>query len=53
MTTSEFPGYVASQHISRIPFFGYLAAAFDSLFVERGDKNSRDSIVFYKTIINK
>ena len=45
MTTSEFPGYVASTHVAKIPAFGFLTRCYDSLFVERGDKNSRDNIV--------
>ncbi len=47
MTTDEFPSYVASIHIKNLPFFGYLAKAFGSFFVTRGDKNSRDSTVLF------
>jgi len=53
MTMDEFPSYVASSHIRDLPLYGFLAVAFGSFFVQRGDKNSRDSTVFFLIFIKK
>ncbi len=45
MTLKECPGFVTSNHIAALPFFGYVAKAIGSLFVERSEKGSRDNMV--------
>ena len=42
---SQEPAHVAKTGIKDIPFFGDIAAAIGSLFVDRNDKNSKKTTI--------
>jgi hypothetical protein len=45
MTTDEFPSYMSATFIAKFPFFGYVAEAIGSIFVDRSDPKSREHSV--------
>jgi hypothetical protein len=46
MSMREFPAYIAKMEMKNYLFYGSIAQAIGSLFVERADANSRFNIVF-------
>ena len=45
MTTDEFPAFISGSFVKKFPFYGTIAQAIGSLFVERADANSRNTTV--------